>query len=100
MWRSVQTTAPPTGHIRAVAEATVIAVDRVREVFVLEDDGGACGVFWVLEGPVIHTGDKLDGNVARKGRCQFAHARGLCVAASESGPTTRDRALRILLDGH
>ena len=82
----------------------VIAVDYLREVFVLQTDTGECAVCWVLSGPVIHIGDSLSGDLPtadprRKGHLEFSHPEGRCRATGETGLVSRQQALRTLHDG-
>ncbi len=74
----------------------VLANDPIREVFATQAGSGECGVFWVISGPRIQAGDMLDGDLIRKGHCQFLHPDGVCLATGETGPVVRAEALRIV----
>ena len=76
---------------------TAITTDSVREIFVLEDIDGSCGVFWSIYGPRLEVGDKLDGRPVSTGQYHLVHPEGLCLVAYEKGPISRAAAVALLV---
>ncbi len=76
--------------------AIVIAADVKRTSFVLETEDGICAVFCQHTGPVVQTGDILEGAVTARGVRVLSHADGSCCVVGDSGPVSRDEALALM----
>ena len=71
----------------------MIAANPERALFVCETRDGVCALFVQLDGPIVQTGDILEGAVSGRGAQTLGHVEGLCSVFGESGPLTRDEAM-------
>ncbi len=76
--------------------AIVVAADVQRGTFVLETEEGVCAVFCQHSGPLVQTGDMLEGAVTSRGVRVLCHEDGSCRVVGDSGPVSRDEALALM----